>query len=218
VIDQAPRPSTGEEIANSVTHGVGAALFLAGGALLIVLAALRGDAWVVVSCSVYAATLILFYTSSTLYHAFRGPRAKRVFRVLDHATIYLLIAGTYTPFVLVSLRGPWGWTLFGLTWGLAAAGVVFKSLWTGRLPVFSTAVYVVMGWSIVIAIKPLAAALPAPGVAWLAAGGLLYTFGVVFYALDRRLRYAHAIWHVFVLFGSACHFAAVLFYVVPPRG
>lgn len=217
MIAPATRPSVGEEIANSITHGLGTALFLVGGAFLVVIAALRGDAWVVVSCSVFAFTLVLFYTSSTLYHAFRGPRVKRVFRILDHATIYLLIAGTYTPFVLVSIRGPWGWTLFGITWGLAVAGVAFKSLWTGKLPVLSTAIYVLMGWSVVIAAGPLVRAVPRPGVLWLAAGGLFYTFGVVFFALDRKLRYAHAVWHVFVLLGSGCHFLAVLFYVVPPR-
>jgi hemolysin III len=206
-----------EEIANAVTHGVGAGLFAAGAAVLVTLAALRGDARHVVACSVYAITLVLFYSVSTLYHALRGPRVKRVFRILDHAAIYLLIAGSYTPFLLVSLRGVWGWSLFGLVWGLAVLGIVFKSRWTGRLPILSTALYVVMGWCIVVAWKPLIAALPPDGIAWLVAGGLVYSSGVVFYALDRKFRWAHPIWHVFVLVASACHFVAVLLYVVPPR-
>jgi hemolysin III len=206
-----------EEIANAVTHGVGAGLFAAGAAVLVTLAALRGDARHVVACSIYAITLVLFYSVSTLYHALRGPRVKRVFRILDHAAIYLLIAGSYTPFLLVSLRGVWGWSLFGLVWGLAVLGIVFKSRWTGRLPILSTALYVVMGWCIVVAWKPLIAALPPGGIAWLVAGGLVYSSGVVFYALDRKFRWAHPVWHVFVLVASACHFVAVLLYVVPPR-
>ncbi len=206
-----------EEIANAVTHGFGAGLFAAGAAVLVTLAVLRGDARHVLACSVYAITLVLFYSVSTLYHALRGPRVKRVFRILDHAAIYLLIAGSYTPFLLVSLRGVWGWSLFGLVWGLAVLGIVFKSRWTGRLPILSTALYVVMGWCIVVAWKPLIAALPPGGIAWLVAGGLVYSSGVVFYALDRKFRWAHPVWHVFVLVASACHFVAVLLYVVPPR-
>jgi hemolysin III len=209
--------SRAEEIANAVTHGIGAVLFAVGAAILITLAAVRGDAWVVVSCSVFAASLVFFYTVSTLYHAFRGPRAKGVFRRLDHAAIFLVIAGSYTPFLLVSLHGAWGWSLFGLVWTLAVLGIVFKSLWTGKLPVLSTALYVVMGWCIVVAWKPLTAAVAPAGVAWLAAGGVIYTAGVAFYALDRKLRWAHPVWHVFVLAGSACHYVSILFYVVPPR-
>ncbi len=215
----APTPesalSRAEEIANAVTHGIGAAIFLAGAALLVALAALRGDAWHVVACSVYAATLVLFYSVSAIYHALRGPRAKRLFRILDHAAIYLLIAGTYTPFVLVTLRGTWGWSLFGVVWGLAVLGVVFKSLWIGRFPVLSTLLYLLMGWGVVVAIEPLRAALPVPALVWLVAGGLIYTVGVVFFALDRRYRWAHPVWHLFVLAASACHFVAVLLYVVP---
>lgn len=206
-----------EEIANAVTHGVGAGLFAAGAAVLVTLAALRGDARHVVACGIYAITLVLFYSVSTLYHALRGPRVKRAFRILDHAAIYLLIAGSYTPFLLVSLRGVWGWSLFGLVWGLAVVGIVFKSRWTGRLPILSTALYVVMGWCIVVAWKPLIAALPPGGIAWLVAGGLVYSSGIVFYALGRKFRWAHPVWHVFVLVASACHFVAVLLYVVPPR-
>ncbi len=210
-----PAPSRAVEIANAVTHGVGAAIFLAGASLLVTLAALRGDASHVVACSVYAATLVLFYSISTIYHAIRGPRAKHVFRILDHAAIYLLIAGTYTPFVLVTLRGAWGWSLFGAVWGLAVLGVVFKSLWIGRYPTLSTALYLLMGWGVVAAIGPLRAALPLPGLEWLFAGGLIYTVGVVFFTLDGRYRWAHPVWHLFVLAASACHFVAVLLYVVP---
>jgi hemolysin III len=210
-------PSPAEELANTVTHGLGAVLFAAGAAVLITLAALRGDAWVVVSCSVFAACLVLFYTVSTLYHAFRGPRVKEVFRRLDHAAIFLVIAGSYTPFLLVSLRGAWGWSLLGAVWTLAILGIVFKSLWTGKLPVLSTALYVVMGWCIVVAWNPLTAAVAPAGVAWLVAGGVVYSAGVAFYALDRKFRWAHPVWHVFVLAGSVCHFLAVLLYVVPGR-
>jgi hemolysin III len=209
--------SRAAEIANAVTHGIGAVFFAVGAAVLIGLAAIRGDVWVVVSCSVFAASLVLFYTVSTLYHAFRGPRVKGVFRTLDHAAIYLVIAGSYTPFLLVSLRGAWGWSLFGVVWTLAVLGIVFKSLWTGKLPILSTALYVVMGWCIVVAWKPLTAAVPPAGVAWLVAGGLIYSVGVTFYALDRKFSWAHPVWHVFVLAGSACHYVAILFYVVPPR-
>lgn len=205
------------EIANAVTHGVGVVLFAVGAAVLITLASLRGDARVVVSCSVFAASLVLFYTVSTLYHAFRGPRVKRVFRRLDHAAIFLVIAGSYTPFLLVKLHGAWGWSLFGIIWTLALLGIVFKSLWTGKLPILSTALYVVMGWCIVVAWRPLTAAVPPAGVAWLLAGGLIYSAGVAFYALDRKFAWAHPVWHLFVLAGSACHYVAILFYVVPPR-
>ena len=209
--------SRAEEIANAVTHGVGAVLFAAGAGVLITLASRRGDAWVVVSCIIFAACLVLFYTVSTLYHAVRGPRVKGVFRKLDHAAIFLVIAGSYTPFLLVSLHGAWGWSLFGVIWSLAVLGIVFKALWTGKLPALSTALYVVMGWCIVVAWKPLTAAVPPAGVAWLVAGGVIYTVGVAFYALDRKFRWAHPVWHLFVLAGSACHYVAILLYVVPPR-
>ena len=180
--------SRAEEIANAVTHGVGTVLFAAGAAVLITLASLRGDVWVVASCIVFAASLVFFYTVSTLYHAFRGPRVKGVFRRLDHAAIFLVIAGSYTPFLLVSLHGVWGWSLFGVVWTLAVLGIVFKSLWTGKLPVLSTALYVVMGWCIVVAWKPLTAAVPPADVAWLVAKSLIYSVGVAFFALDRKVR------------------------------
>ncbi|MFI5310850.1 MAG: hemolysin III family protein [Gemmatimonadales bacterium] len=203
-------PSLADEIANSVTHGVGLLASLAAAPVLIVVAA-RGDAWQVVGSSVFAATLVAMYAASTLYHALRPSRAKRVLRVLDHGAIYLLIAGTYTPFTLGVLRGAWGWALLGLVWGLAVAGVVLKSVRGFRHPRLSTAVYLLMGWLVVIAIKPMITHMPLAGLLWLLAGGLSYTGGIVFYAFDHR-RYVHAIWHLFVLGGSTCHVFAVLLY------
>ncbi|MGJ5814006.1 PAQR family membrane homeostasis protein TrhA [Paludibaculum fermentans] len=203
----------GEEIASSVTHGLGAALSVAGLVMMVVAAATRGTGRQVLACAVYGSSLILLYLSSTLYHALRHQRAKRVFRILDHISIYLLIAGTYTPFLLVTLRGPWGWALFGVVWGLAVLGIGFKCFFTGRMEILSTSVYLLMGWVAVVAIRPLLAALPWTGFLWLLAGGLAYTLGVVFYTWRRK--YAHAVWHLFVLAGSACHFVAVWLYVLP---
>ncbi|MDR3719098.1 MAG: hemolysin III family protein [Bryobacteraceae bacterium] len=207
------RQTVGEEIANSVTHGVAAALSIAALVILVVFAALRGNAWHVVSCAVFGVTLILLYLASTLYHALPPGKAKQVFRILDHASIYLLIAGTYTPFTLVTLRGPWGWSIFGVVWALAVAGVVFQSLLIGRLPALSTTVYVLMGWVVVIAARPLIHALPWGGLLWMLAGGLAYTLGVYFFA--SKTKFAHMVWHLFVIAGSLCHFFAVLFYVIP---
>lgn len=204
---------TGEEIANSVTHGMGAVLSAAGVAVLVTLAARRGTAWHVVGCSVFGASLVLLYLASTLYHAIPAPRARRVLRALDHAGILFLIAGTYTPFTLVTLRGPWGWTLFGIVWGLALLGVALELL-APRRRVIAVALYLLMGWTVVVAFRPLLAGLAANGVRLLLLGGVAYTLGVVFYAW-RRLPYHHALWHGFVLLGSAAHFFAVLFYVVP---
>jgi hemolysin III len=198
----------GEEIANSVTHGIGWVLSAAALAFLALETATTGDPWRVASASVYGATLVLLYAASTLYHALPGRRTKAVFQRLDHAAIYLLIAGTYTPFVLGPLRGGWGWSLFGVVWGLAVLGVVLKSVFGIRLAVLSTVVYIVMGWLVVIAAGPLTARLPAGGLWWLAAGGVLYTLGVACFAWER-LRYSHAVWHLFVLAGSAAHFWAV---------
>lgn len=203
-----------EEIANSITHGVGLALAIAGAAALITLAALRhSGASVLVGVSVYAATLVLLYAISTVYHAVPHVKAKRVLRRLDHCGIYLLIAGTYTPFTLVTLRGEWGWTLLGLVWCCGVVGVVWKVFFFDRLPVVATGLYVVMGWLAVIAIKPMYEALHASGVAWIVAGGLFYTLGIVFFASQRR--YAHAVWHIMVLAGSVCHYVAVMRYVLP---
>ncbi len=210
----ARRYTLGEEIAHSVTHGVGALLSIAGLVLLVVFAALRGNAWHIVGCGIFGTTLVLMYTASTLYHALPQPRAKRVFRILDHSAIYLVIAGTYTPFTLVSLRGAWGWTLFGLVWAMAIPGIVFKALALGRLRVLSVVFYLAMGWLVVIATKPLLHAVAPAGLALLAAGGLAYTVGVIFFAW-KRMPYHHMIWHLFVLGGSVLHFFAVLLYVVP---
>jgi hemolysin III len=209
------RQTLREEIANSVTHGVGIALAIAGLVVLVVFAALRGTAWHVVSCSIYGATLILLYTASTLYHAIQSPRIKKVFRVLDHSAIYLLIAGTYTPFTLVNLRGPWGWSLFGAIWGLAILGIVLKASVRRRWNAQSVILYMAMGWVVIVAAKPLFSSVDTGGLMLLAAGGLAYTVGVVFYVWRRP--YHHAVWHGFVLAGSMFHFFAVLFHVVPLR-
>ncbi len=203
-----------EEVANTITHGLGVAFSIAGLVLLVVRAALYGDAWQVVSFSIYGSSLILLYLASTLYHGIRSKRVKKIFRIFDHSAIYLLIAGTYTPFLLVTLRGPWGWSLFGVIWGLALLGIVFKASFGPKYNTLSTIFYILMGWVVIIAIKPLIAALPAHGLMWLVAGGLAYTSGVIFYAWEK-LPFNHAIWHSFVLAGSFLHFFAVLFYISP---
>jgi len=207
--------SVAEEIANSITHGLGMLLAIGGLAVLAGFASLRGNAWHITSCSIFGATLILLYTSSTLYHSIPFPGAKRVLRVIDHAAIYLLIAGTYTPFALVNLRGPWGWSLFGTIWGIAVLGVLLKITMNGRIAGFSTALYLAMGWVVVVAIKPLIGAVAPGGLYLLLLGGLAYSGGVIFYAWEK-LPFNHAIWHLFVLTGSLCHFFAILFFVIPP--
>ena len=197
---------------NSSTHLMGTMLAAAGAAVLVVLAARLGDPWKIVSFSIYGATLFALYSLSTLYHSTRG-KAKDVLRKLDQCSIYLLIAGTYTPFTLVSLHGAWGWSLFGAVWGLAALGIA-QEAWLGKgARILSLVIYVLMGWLSVIAVKPLLAALTPAGFAWLAAGGLFYTVGIVFYALDEKLRHGHGVWHLFVLAGSASHYLAILLYV-----
>ncbi len=198
---------------NAWTHLVGALLAVLGVAVLVVSAAVGGDPWKVVSVSVYGTTLVLLYTFSTLYHSLHG-RAKSVLRLLDHQGIYLLIAGSYTPFCLVTLRGPWGWSLFGVVWSLALVGGLQELRPLGRSRIVSLVIYLLMGWVVLVAIEPLHAALGTAGLVWLAAGGVLYTTGVVFYLLDSRLAHAHGIWHLFVLGGSAAHYFATLFYVV----
>jgi len=205
-----------EEIANTVTHGVGLLLSVAGFVVLLVLAILRGTAWHIVACSVYGASLIALYSASTLYHAVLSPRLKRALRVFDHSAIYLLIASTYTPFLLLNLRGPWGWAIFGVIWGLAVAGVFFKLWFVDRVPRLSTALYLAMGWLVIIAAKPVLAHVPLTILLWLLAGGLFYSIGVIFYAW-KRLPYNHAVWHLFVLAGSTCHYFAVLRSVLVPR-
>ena len=215
----AGRPQTlGEEIANSITHGAGLMASLAAVPVLVLAAAGRQDPWQLVGGVVFGVTLVLLYLASTLYHALPVCRAKGVLRVLDHSAIYLLIAGTYTPFTLGPLRGPWGWTLLGIVWGLALFGIVAKLTVGVRFPRLSTVLYVGMGWLIVVAIQPLVTHLSGGGLAWLVAGGLFYTGGVPFYVTDTRLRYGHALWHLFVVAGSTCHFLAVLWHAVPRVG
>ncbi|MGH3087246.1 MAG: PAQR family membrane homeostasis protein TrhA [Rubrobacteraceae bacterium] len=210
------RYTTAEELANSVTHGVGLAASVAGTMLLLVLTILDGDGWQIASSAVYGATLIVLYTASTLYHAFRRPEVKRVLRILDHCAIYLLIAGTYTPFALVVLRdGWWGWALFVAIWSLTVAGIVFKVFFTGRLNALSTAVYIIMGWLSVLVAKPLVETLTVGALVWIAAGGIAYTAGTVFYH-NRRIPYSHAVWHLFVVAGSVCHFFAIYRHVMLP--
>lgn len=204
--------SRGEEIANAVSHGVGFVLALVAAPVLVVSATRHGAA-AIVGASVFAASLAILYLASTLYHALPVSRAKRVLRVLDHVAIFLLIAGTYTPFTLGVLRGPWGWTLFGVIWGLAVLGIVLKSTLGPRHRRLSTVVYLLMGWLIVIAARPLVVHMSGAGLAWLLAGGLAYTAGTAFYAA-RRLPYAHFVWHLAVMCGTVCHFVAVWRYAV----
>jgi len=212
---QKPEYSYAEEIANSVTHGFGMLLSIGGLAVLVSFSSVYGNAWHITACSIFGVTLIISYASSTLYHSIPLPGAKRVLKVIDHAAIYLLIAGTYTPFTLINLRGPWGWSLFGTIWGLAILGVVLKVTMLGRIAAISTAIYLAMGWIIVVAFKPLLGAVETGGLLLLLLGGLAYSAGVIFYAW-QRLPYNHAVWHLFVLLGSLCHFFAILFYVIPP--
>ncbi|MEK7206290.1 MAG: hemolysin III family protein [Pseudomonadota bacterium] len=197
---------------NGISHLIGAVLALAGLVVLVVVAARQGDAWKIVSFSLYGATLFLLYGFSTLYHSLRG-RAKTIFRRLDHLAIYLLIAGTYTPFTLVTLRGVWGWSLFGVVWGLAVAGMALEYLPRQGARILPVVIYLCMGWLVLLALRPLLQALPLAGFVWLVAGGLFYTIGVLFYALNERLRHAHGVWHLFVLAGSASHYFAILYYV-----
>ena len=211
---KARRQTLGEEIANSVSHGVATAFAVAAIPILIV-GAVRygGDATHIVSVSIYGTSLFLLYLASTICHALPQGKSKRVFEILDHCAIYILIAGTYTPFLLVSLGGAWGWSLFGVVWGLALFGILFKSIFGIKYPMASNALYLIMGWLIILAIKPMSQALPSAGMAWLVAGGLAYTLGVVFFIADSRWRFAHFIWHIFVALGSVCHFIAILCYV-----
>src|SRR5690606_16247916 len=204
-----------DEIANALTHGLGAAVALAAGAVLITLAAIYGDGWQLAGAIVFSVALLLLYTASTLYHAIQHPVAKGRLKVFDHCAIYLLIAGAYTPFPLIALRGPWGWGLFAAIWTLALAGVVFKLFFTGRFKLLSTLIYVAMGWLVLVAIKPVLAALDAWTFGWLVAGGLFYTLGTVFYHRES-IPYSHAIWHLFCIAGSACHYVAVTAQVVTP--
>jgi hemolysin III len=203
-----------DELASSVTHAIGLALSVVGLVVLVALSIVRGTSWHIAGCATFGMTLVLLYTASTLYHTFHTPRLRRVLKTADHAAIYLLIAGTYTPFTLVNLRGLWGWTLFCLVWTLCAIGILWKLFGADRFKVASTLLYVAMGWLVVIAIKPLLSAVGLWGIVWLVAGGLFYTAGLTFFAM-KRLPFNHAIWHVFVMAGSTCHYFAVMFYVLP---
>lgn len=207
--DTLPAQHIREEIANAVTHGIGVLLSIGGGATLVTLLAVHAGAREVIGAAVFAASLVLLYTASTLYHAIPHAAVKRRLKVLDHCAIFLLIAGTYTPFTVAALRGGLGWSLFGAVWGLALLGIVFKLFFTGRLKVLSTTVYVSMGWLAVIAVVPISRELEPSALYWLVGGGIAYTAGTLFYH-NRRLRYSHAIWHLFVLAGSICHFAAMV--------
>ena len=209
--------SIGEEIANSITHGIGMVLAIAALAILTAFAGLYGNGWHIVSVSIYGTTLVLLYTASTLYHSIQNPRAKGILQVFDHAAIYLLIAGTYTPFMLVSLRGPWGWWLFGVIWGLAVLGLVLQLPRMRRWRSVSLGLYIGMGWVVVVAIKPLIVSVETGGIIFLVLGGLSYTVGVLFYSW-KKMKFHHAIWHLFVLTGSILHFFSILFYVVPVPG
>ncbi|MEJ2415374.1 MAG: hemolysin III family protein [Exilibacterium sp.] len=209
-----PRYTRGEEIANSVIHGVGILLAIGGLGVLTAFASIYGDAWHIVSCSVFGFTLIFQYATSTLYHSIQLPSVKPILRILDHVAIFILIAGTYTPFTLVNMRGPWGWSIFGIIWGLALVGIILEITPWRRYRSISISLYLLMGWAALTAIKPMISTVPAGGLTLLFTGGLAYTSGVIFY-LWRSLPYNHAIWHLFVLVGSSLHFFAVLFYVIP---
>jgi len=206
--------STKEEIAHSVSHGVGLLLSVIGLAVLIVYSSLYGDAWHIVSSSIYGATLIALYTSSTLYHAVTIPDLKKILQKIDHAAIFLLIAGTYTPFLLVNLRGGWGWTLFGVIWSIAIAGMIMELIVKKRNKLISVGLYLGLGWIVMIAIEPMMVNVEIGGLVLLLIGGLFYTLGVIFYVW-KTLVYHHAIWHLFVLAGSAFHFFAIFLYVIP---
>jgi len=204
--------SLGEEITNSITHGVGIGLSIAALVILVVLASRRGDAWRIVSFSIYGASLILLYMSSTLYHSSVNPKIKKIFRIIDHSAIYLLIAGTYTPVTLTLMRGAWGWTLFGLAWGMAIGGIIITALLLDKLKSLLVLSYVAMGLLVVIAIKPMMQVVPRGMIIWLFIGGACYLLGIIFY-LWKRLPYHHPIWHIFVLGGSISHFLGILFYL-----
>ncbi|MCC5879975.1 MAG: hemolysin III family protein [Idiomarina sp.] len=205
--------SFAEEIAHSVSHGIGAVLSVVGLAFLVWLSLEYGDIWHVISSIVYGVSLILLYSASTLYHSVSNPRAKRIFQLLDHSMIFVLIAGTYTPFALVSLHGPWGWSLFGVAWGIALAGILLETMKKERIKWLSLSLYLGMGWMAVIVIKPMLDMVPMIGLLFLLAGGLSYSLGVIFY-VRKQMVYHHAIWHLFVMAGSGLHFCAVLFGVI----
>ena len=204
--------SRGEEIANSISHGIGLIAAIVATPFVVVEAIKHGDAVFIAGVSIFATTMVLLYLSSTLYHALPAGKAKRVFQIIEHSAIFLLIAGTYTPFTLGVLRGAWGWTLLGLVWGLALTGVALKAFERMSHPIISTGLYLLMGWLILIAADPMYERVPVSGLLWLVAGGVAYTAGVAFFVADTRLRYGHFVWHLFVMAGTACHYFAVLWY------
>lgn len=206
--------AVGEEIANAVSHGIATVASIVAIPILVIGAARTGGTLAAVGAAVFGATLLLLYLASTIYHALPAGKAKRVFLIIDHCTIFLLIAGSYTPFTLGVLRGAWGWSLFGAVWGLALFGILLKSIVGARYQNLSTALYLGMGWLVVVAVQPMLEVVPVPGLLWLLAGGLSYTLGVVFFHFDYRMRYAHFIWHLFVITGSFCHAVAVFWYAV----
>ncbi len=203
-----------DELINSITHGIGAALGIAALVLLVVFSSLYGNVWHIVSFTIYGVTLVILYTASTLFHSVRNIRVKYKLNKFDHASIFLLIAGTYTPFTLVTLRGPWGWTIFGIIWGIAILGILSKIFFMSRTRSYSAYIYLAMGWVIIIAIKPLIENLSTGGLIWLAAGGLSYSLGVIFF-LWKKLPFSHGIWHLFVIGGSICHFFAIFLHLLP---
>jgi hemolysin III len=212
--ETAGRYTPWEELFNSITHGIGALVSIIGLVLLIVFSTMYGNISHVISCTIFGMALVLLYTSSTLYHSFKKPELKHIFKIFDHSCIYILIAGTYTPFLLVTVRGVMGWSMFALVWSLTVIGILFKIFFVHRFRIISTIAYILMGWIIIFAIKPLWQAFPGGGLFWLVCGGLAYTLGTIFYAWEK-LPFNHAIWHLFVLTGSTCHFCAVMFYVIP---
>lgn len=201
-----------DEWANSLTHGIGLALSMVGFIFLITIPLINGHLWKILPFSIYGISLVSLYTASTLYHSFRTLSLKRLFRLLDHCAIYLLIAGSYTPFTLVAMQGTWGWALFGVIWSLALIGIIFKIFFVGRFKLISTGIYLVMGWMILVALEPLLNSISYDAFLWIIAGGLFYTVGVIFFLLDH-IRFYHAIWHLFVMGGSLCHYLAILFHI-----
>lgn len=209
------RHITADELANTLTHGVGLVGSVLGFVLLLILAIVRGGAWQITGCAIYGATLVCLYSASTFYHGVSSPRAKRILHVFDHCAIYLLIAGTYTPFLLVNLRGSWGWALFAVIWSLAVLGILFKLWFVDRFPILSVLAYVLMGWLGLIAARQVYAHVPLTGVVWIVLGGVAYSIGLIFYAC-KKIPHHHVIWHLLVMAGSTCHYVAILYSIFPP--
>ena len=209
-----PDYTLGEEITNSVTHGIGTMLSITALVLCIVRSAIHHNAWAIVSSAIYGSTLVVLYLMSTIYHSLARNKAKRVFRIIDHCSIFLLIAGTYTPYTLVSIRGPLGWSMFGVIWGMAIAGIVFNAIDLEKFSKISFICYLVMGWAVVMAIKPIIASVAKGGLILLLAGGIAYSLGAVFYSIGAKKKYIHSVWHIFVIIGSVLHFFSVFFYVI----